>query len=215
MSWVAEARGLYAIVDPAHTGRYGPLELAEAALAGGCAVLQYRDKRSDDRARLALARELRALSARRGVPFVVNDRADLALLARADGLHLGQDDLPIDAARRVVGSMPIGRSTHDPHQVAVATAEGHELLGFGPVFATTSKVDPDPVQGLEGLRRAMALAEAPLVAIGGIDLERAHEVAAAGVPLAAVISALARADDPEATARALQEALTCAPDASS
>jgi thiamine-phosphate pyrophosphorylase len=215
MSWAREARGLYAIVDPALSGRWAPLELAEAILSGGCAVLQYRDKGRDDRARLGLARELRRLTARFGVPFVINDRADLALLCAADGLHLGQDDLPIAEARRVVGRMIIGRSTHDEAQVARASAEDHDLLGFGPVFATSSKESPDPVQGVEGLVRARELAAKPLVAIGGIDLAGAARVAAAGVPLAAVISALARADDPEAAARALHETLASAPAASS
>lgn len=212
MSWARKARGLYAIVDPGLPGRHAPLELAEAALAGGCAVLQYRDKGRDDRARLAMARELRRLTARHGVPFVVNDRADLALLAGADGLHLGQDDLPIGDARRVVGSMPIGRSTHDPAQVARAASEGHELLGFGPVFATSSKERPDPVQGLGGLEVALREAgDVPVVAIGGISLRDASALARTGVRLAAVIGALAHAVDPQATARALQEALTCAP----
>jgi thiamine-phosphate pyrophosphorylase len=215
VSWAGAAAGLYAIVDPAHTGRWAPLELAEALLSGGCAVLQYRDKRADDRARLALARELRERAARAGVPFVVNDRADLALLCRADGLHLGQDDLPISDARRVVGRMVVGRSTHDDAQAHRASLEDHDLLGFGPVFPTTSKENPDAVQGLEGLARARSISDKPLVAIGGIDLDTAGRVAATGVRLAAVIGALARSDDPQATARALHEALICAPVASS
>lgn len=209
MSWVAEARGLYAIVDPSLSGRFHPIELAEAILSGGCAVLQLRDKRKNDRATLELARELAARARRRGVPFVLNDRADIARLAGADGLHLGQDDLPLEDARLVFDG-PIGRSTHDTAQVERAVREGHALLGFGPIFPTRSKENPDPVQGVEGLAAAVARAGVPIVAIGGITLENAPAVVAAGARLCAVIGALASAEDPEAAARELHALVTCA-----
>src|SRR5690606_22517107 len=112
MSLFEERRGLYAIVDPAHTGARSPLALAEAIVAGGPALFQYRDKTQSDRDRLRLGRELRTLCRRAGIPFIVNDRLDLALLLGADGAHLGQEDLPIEAARRIAPSLPLGRSTH-------------------------------------------------------------------------------------------------------
>lgn len=202
-----DPRGLYAILDPSACGARGALATAEAILAGGCAMLQLRWKLASDRDRLALARELARLCGRAGVPFVVNDRPDLARLARADGLHLGQDDIAIDDARQIVGAMPIGRSCHTMDELTGALREGADLVAFGPVFVTTSKADPSPVVGLEQLRLAAASTTRPLVAIGGIDQARARSVADAGAQLGAVIGAVCRAADPEATARALHRAL--------
>lgn len=200
-------RGLYAIVDPERCGGRDPVEVAEAILRGGCALLQVRAKRLADRDRLALMRAVRARARARGVPFVVNDRPDLAVLVAADGLHLGQDDLPIAEARRIVGSMTIGRSTHDLAQVRAAIAEGADLIGFGPVFATTSKESPDPVVGVAGLADAVRASPVPVVAIGGITEASAAGVLEAGATLAAVISAIGEARDPEGAARALHRAL--------
>jgi thiamine-phosphate pyrophosphorylase len=200
-------RGLYVVLDPSACGARSALVVAEAALGGGCAMLQLRQKRGADRDRLALAREVRALAAKAGVPFVVNDRPDLARLAGADGLHLGQDDLSIADARTIVGRMSIGRSCHSQAQLDAAHAEGADVLALGPIFATTSKDDPDPVVGLDGLRAAARGLDRPLVAIGGIDLARAPDVAAAGASLGAVIGAVCKADDPFAAARALHRAL--------
>ena len=138
-------RGLYAIVDPLACGARGPVATAEAILAGGCATLQLRWKEAADRDRLALARELARLCARAGTPFVVNDRPDLARLAGADGLHLGQDDVGIDDARAIVGAMPIGRSCHSMGELASALLEGADLVALGPVFSTASKIHPSPV----------------------------------------------------------------------
>ncbi|MCA9608875.1 MAG: thiamine phosphate synthase [Myxococcales bacterium] len=201
------ARGLYAIVDPAVARGRDPETIAAAVLAGGCARLQLRMKDGGDAARLALANRLRRRCAEAGVPFVVNDRPDLAVLCDADGLHLGQDDLPIAAARQIAGAREIGRSTHDPAQARAAVAEGADLVAFGPIFATTSKHDPDPVVGLEGLAAICAAVDRPVVAIGGITVERAPAIREAGAAFGAVISAICTADDPEAAARALHVAL--------
>ena len=211
LSW----RGFYAIVDPdVCTG--DPLDVADAFLRGGCAVLQLRHKSAadpagsveksaaGDRATLALARALSAKCRAAGVPFVMNDRLDLALLADADGLHLGQDDLPIAEARRFFRG-PIGVSTHDLTQLARAIADGADLVGFGPVFATSTKKNPDPVVGLDGLASACRAANVPVVAIGGIDRERARLCFDAGAALVAAIGATCAAADPEAAARALHE----------
>lgn len=146
-----------------------------------------------------LYEELQACAAlREERPYVlwVNDRADLARLVGADGVHLGQDDLTPAAARRVVGrEMLIGRSTHDLEQVAAATADPEvDVLAFGPIFPTTSKARPDRPVGLESLRQARARTDKPLVAIGGIDAERLGPVLAAGADTAAVLSAACRGD---------------------
>lgn len=200
-------RGLYAIVDPDACRGRDPERVAEAILAGGCAVMQLRTKGLPDLPRLGLAYRIAARARAAGVPFVINDRPDLALLVRADGLHLGQDDLPIAEARRIVGPMVIGRSTHDPVQAQQAIDEGADVVAFGPVFSTTSKERPDPVVGLEQLAEVCRECGPPVVAIGGITLDRAPEIARAGARWGAVIGALCGADDPEAAARALRAAL--------
>lgn len=203
---------LYVVLDPEACRGRDPLVIAEAALRGGAKRVQLRAKAGADRDRLALARALGARCAAHGASFVVNDRADLAVLAQADLLHLGQDDLATVDARRVVGAMPIARSTHDLAQL-VRAAESADELAFGPVFATRTKLDAEPVVGLEGLRAALAVATRPLTAIGGIDLPRAaeleHVARVVGRPLAyvAVVSAVCGAEDPEVAARALVDAL--------
>lgn len=195
--------GVYAILDPAHCGGRDPLRVADAMLAGGAVALQLRSKLGSDRERLALARDLATRCRVHDAVFVMNDRADLALLAGAGALHLGQDDLSVPDARRIVGDLSIGVSTHGTADIERALAYGANLLGFGPVFATSSKERPSPVVGVDGLRRALAQSTAPVVAIGGITLENAAAVWATGVPLVAAISALSLAEDPELATRAL------------
>lgn len=214
MSLFGDRRGVYAILDPAHTGDKAPLELAEAILAGEPALFQYRDKNGSDDDRLRLARELRAMAHRAAVPFIVNDRVDLALLVEADAVHLGQDDLPIEAARRITATLPIGRSTHSADQARLAAEEGHAILGFGPVFPTKTKDRPDPVTGLSALETLSRELSIPLVAIGGITLDRIGEVAQSGAQFAALISALAEANDPEQMTRDLQRRFRSAAKAS-
>jgi thiamine-phosphate pyrophosphorylase len=204
---LVSARGLYVLVDPEHTRGRDPAQIARAALAGGCAVLQLRAKHLPDASRLSLARELCALARAAGVPFVVNDRVDLALLAGADGVHLGQDDIPPSQARTLAPRLAIGLSTHSLAQAIAGTRSGADLLGFGPVFETRSKERPDPVVGVDTLAAVVRSVNLPVVAIGGICLDNASAVAATGARLAAVIGAVGEADDPEAAARALHAAL--------
>ena len=200
-------RGLYAIVDPA-VCLGAPLEAAEQILRGGCAMLQLRDKLGSDEQVLALGRELAALCRRAGVPFVVNDRYWLAQQLGADGVHVGQSDAALEEVRREVsGAIQVGVSTHSLDQALDAARRGADLIGFGPVFPTRSKGDADPVVGVAGLRAVCERVSIPVVAIGGIDLERAPEVAAAGAPLAAAISAVCRAPDIEWAAAQLHLAL--------
>lgn len=208
-------RGLYAIVDVEALERRGhePLAFAERVLAARPAALQIRDKRGGARRTLELLRALSPRAREAQVPLFANDRPDLALLALCSGVHLGQDDVPPELARglaeRAGASLAIGLSTHNEAQVerALASPEGElAYLAVGPIFATASKENPDPVLGIEGLR---ALAERvrrarpslPIVGIGGVTLERAREVSAI-VDAVAVIGALVPADLAEVTARA-------------
>jgi len=179
---------VYAIIDAEVSAE--PVALARRALAGGCRILQLRAKRLDDRSFVELAFELRALCTDAGATFVINDRADIARVVRAEGLHLGQDDLAVVDARRVVGEMQIGVSTHDPAQAERAEREGADLVAFGPVFETTTKDDPDPVVGLTTLREVCQRVSRPIVAIGGITPKNADKTLQAGARYIAVISAL-------------------------
>lgn len=181
---------LYAIVDAEVADR--PLALTFQALNAGCAIVQLRAKRLDDVAFLEIAKRVRSACSHAGVPFIVNDRADIARLVRADGLHLGQDDLSIEEARRVVGDMQIGVSTHTLEQAETAEAEGADLIAFGPVFETQTKDNPDPVVGLRTLEALCQAVSRPVVAIGGITPENAGETLQAGARYIAVISALPR-----------------------
>jgi thiamine-phosphate pyrophosphorylase len=179
---------LYAIIDLQVA--QAPIELAERALEEGCAWLQLRAKKSDDRTWLETASALRERCTRADTPFVINDRADIARIVGADGLHLGQDDLRIEDARMVVGDMKIGVSTHDLDQALQANAEGADLIAFGPVFGTATKENPDPAVGLESLAAVCRSVQRPVVAIGGITPENAAETLHAGARYIAVISAL-------------------------
>ncbi|HEX4337922.1 MAG TPA: thiamine phosphate synthase [Polyangiaceae bacterium] len=187
-------RGLYAIVDVDFLNTAGVplLPFAEAVLAGKPAALQLRAKNDAPRAVLRTLQALAPLCARAGVPLFANDRPDLAVLAHAAGVHVGQMDAPVVDVRAFAPSRRVGVSTHDPAQLGAALAAKPDYVAYGPVYATASKANPDPVVGLEGLAAAAARARAagvPLVAIGGIDVARAHEVARFA-DLAAVISAL-------------------------
>lgn len=205
------ARGLYAILDPEVRGAYALLDLAQEVLAGGCSVLQLRAKSLSDRDCIDLALSLRALCSTHRVPFVLNDRVDLARVVRADGVHLGQDDLPIEAARKLAGEMWIGLSTHSLAQALAAEKAGADMIGFGPVFPTTSKVNPDPVVGLARLREVTAAVQIPVAAIGGVTTENANDVTRAGAMFGAVISALSLATSPRDAARRLHAAMTETP----
>lgn len=195
---------LYAIVDPLDTGR-DPITLTRALLAGGARLLQLRLKTTATGALLHVAEAVRDLTAAVGATFIVNDRADVARACGADGVHLGQDDLPIAAARAVLGADAIvGFSTHSETQLAAARRHGADYLAFGPIYATTSKSAADPVLGCERLGAARRLTTAPLVAIGGITAATAPDVLAAGADAVAIIAALVRAPDVErATAELL------------
>jgi len=196
-------RGLYAIIDVEACGARPPTEIAAAVLAGGCAVLQLRAKHSNEAETRELARALQALCARADVPFVLNDHVGLAAELGADGVHLGQSDMPLSRARAIAARACIGLSTHSLAQALAAEQLGADLIGLGPVFATTSKANPDPVVGLTALRSIVARTTLPIVAIGGVDLTNINQVAETGVPLVACIGAICKAEDPRSAAAAL------------
>ncbi len=184
---------LYAILDRSRFPDTEALCLAASELiAGGVTVLQYRNKTDGPRRMLDQARELKRRldsSAR----LIMNDRADLCLASGFDGVHLGQDDLSPEGARKVIGKeLWLGVSTHNPEQLAAADKTTADYLAIGPVFSTRSKANPDPVIGLEGVRRARGLTRKPLVAIGGITRENCRLVMEAGADAVAVISDLIR-----------------------
>jgi len=194
-------RGLYAIADRP--------ELAAAFARGGASVVQLRVKRAGAGEMLRAARAAAGECRARGVLFIVDDRTDVARLAGADGVHLGQDDLDVSAARAVLGPGAIvGVSTHSDAEIDAALAAGADYLGFGPVFATATKEAAlPPPHGIEGLARAVRRAgRTPVVAIGGITVASAAAVAAAGAACAAAISELCDASDPEGRARAFAAA---------
>lgn len=187
-------RGLYAIVDLTllrERGLGSPIEVARALCQGGAHTLQLRAKDAGARELLGVAQALRAVTRELGVTFIVNDRADLARLCGADGVHLGQGDLPVAAVRELVGEAAlIGLSTHSLAQVTAAQACGADYLGYGPVFATGTKLDPDPVQGLDALAAAVRASTLPVTAIGGLTLAHVAALRGTGVAAFAVISAL-------------------------
>ncbi len=195
---------VYPILDSGTLDRRGiALETAAAAfLEGGAEILQLRHKAHWSRGLFESAKQVAKLCREAGVTFVVNDRADFAMLLGA-GLHVGQDDLPPRDARDLVGGEALlGFSSHNPSQLCAAAGEPVDYVALGPIFATGSKENPDPVVGVEELSRCRALLEKPLVAIGGITLENAPAVWAAGADSVAVIGGLL---PQESTARALRE----------
>jgi thiamine-phosphate pyrophosphorylase len=186
---------LYAILDSsAHASTQDLVAYADELTAGGCTLLQYRNKSGNARVMLEQARELRRLSAGAPAPhLIMNDRADLCCAAEFDGVHVGQEDLSPESVRRIIGPERwMGVSTHNPEQLREADLTSADYLAIGPVFATFSKEKPDPVVGLDGVRRARALTRKPLVAIGGITRANAASVIEAGADSVAVISDLLR-----------------------
>ncbi len=198
---------VYVITDRSFRGR-SHQEVAEAALAGGATVLQLRDKEATGRQLLLLARQLVERARRAGVPVLVNDRVDVALAAGADGAHVGDEDLPVAEARRLLGSGRIlGASAGTVEDAVRAEREGADYLGVGPVFPTGTKPDAGAAIGLEGLRRIAGAVRIPVVGIGGITAENAAAVVGAGAAGVAVISAVAAADDMVQATRRLREAV--------
>jgi thiamine-phosphate pyrophosphorylase len=187
----------YAILDPGQMGNRPCFGLLEALLQAGVRLVQYRDKEASSQQLFDAGAPMARRSRQAGGTFIMNDRADVALAVDAGGVHLGQDDLPVEGARLLLprGKL-IGVSTHSLDQVEKADRSPADYIAFGPIFATGSKNHPDAVVGLEGLAQARKITRKPLVAIGGITLERARAVMESGADSIAVIHALVSAPDP-------------------
>jgi thiamine-phosphate pyrophosphorylase len=201
---------LYVILD-ARLVTTSETEIAQKLADAGVRLLQYRNKGASARDLFEAAKKLSARLMPQGVTFIVNDRADVAAAADASGVHVGQEDLPSSRARLLVGSERIvGVSTHNVAQFEEAVATPVSYIAVGPVFATSSKGNPDPVVGVELIRRVRRLTEKPIVAIGGITLERAAEVIRAGADSVAVISDILGAPDPAKRAQEFLQVLDAA-----
>ena len=193
---VSVLAGLYVILDPSVSSGRPLVDVLKVSVTAGAKMFQYRNKTASMKAAYAEVLPLRKAAHELGVLFIVNDRCDLALAVDADGVHLGQEDLPLNLARKVMGPEKlIGISTHSREQVVAATAGGPNYLGFGPIFTPGSKSDHDPVVGVEGLRAIRSMTALPLFAIGGITADRTEEVMRAGADGMAVISAVLKEPD--------------------
>ena len=198
----AALAGLYVILDPEAAQGRPLLDLLKQASDGGARLFQYRAKTVSALAAYQEAVPLRKAARDCGALFLVNDRCDLALAVDADGVHLGQQDLPLAMARAIMGTGKlIGISTHTDAQVTAATRDGADYLGFGPIFPPSSKRDHEPVVGIDRLRRIRRQTPLPVFAIGGITVESAGLFAEAGADGIAVIAAIAQAADVTGTVR--------------
>ena len=199
---------LYLVTDQVLCGPRGTIATVQAALLGGITVLQYRAKDADLSAAMAEASALATLANRHGVPFVINDRLDLALAIGADGLHVGQTDLAPALARRYLGPDKIlGLSITQESELGTIDPAVVDYIGLGPVFTTSTKTDAAPALGLERFRHLRKAIDLPVVAIGGIGQSEAADVIKAGADGIAVVSAICAASDPAMAARELRKSV--------
>jgi len=199
---------LYVITDAKLSCGRSHLEVIRAAIAGGATIVQYREKEGTTRQLVKEAHALRELTRQNGVLFIVNDRVDVALAVDADGVHVGQDDMPAILARRLMGPGKIvGVSATNLEEALQAERDGADYIGAGPIFATPTKPDAAPPMGLDGLAEICRRVSVPVVAIGGINEDNATAVIEAGADGVAVVSAIVAAPDVEAAARRLREAV--------
>ena len=207
VGWVREIDWtLYVATDSQLVDEGSLSEVIEAAVRGGARVIQYREKQANTRRMITVARALGGLCHRLGALFLVNDRLDVALAVAADGVHLGQQDMPVALARNLLGPEKlIGVSVQDARTVAEAESQGADYLSLSPVFTTPTKPDHEPPLGLEGVRALARRSRLPVVAIGGIDRTNAAQVIRAGAQGVCVISAVLGSPDPERAARELYE----------
>jgi thiamine-phosphate pyrophosphorylase len=198
------ARGLYVIIDPEVAGDRPEDEIARQAIEGGAKLVQWRDKQCEKGLQLPVARRLKEICARAGVPLIINDHVDLALAADADGVHVGQKDLPVSIVRRLMPGAIIGCSTNNVEEALRAQADGASYVSVGRLFPTDSKADTRPAT-LETLRAVKQAVNIPVAAIGGISEENIDAVLAAGADLVVVIRAVVAAPDVREAARRLAE----------
>lgn len=195
---------VYLVTDRRLAGERDEAEIVLSALRGGVRLVQYREKELSTRRQIEQAGRLLRLARQHQAFFLVNDRVDVALAIGADGVHLGQEDLPLPTARRLLGrSKIIGVSVQSPEEARWAEAAGADYLGISAVFPTSTKPDADAI-GLEGIRAIRSAVRLPLVAIGGINMENAAQVIKAGADGVAVVSAIVGASDPQAASARLR-----------
>lgn len=198
---------LYVVTDREQAGDRGVPSVVREAIAGGATIVQLRDKHASTRDLVEMARELIAICRPAGVPLLVNDRVDVALVAEADGVHLGQSDMELKDARRLMGNdCIIGVSVRDEAEVFEAQRDGASYVAANGVWATDTKTDFGVPLGDDGLRRLVAASKLPMVAIGGITVRQAPSLAAAGCAGIAVVSAVMKASNPREAAAALRKA---------
>lgn len=208
---MSRLKGVYGIVDASQDRDMD--EVLDAYLKCGAAAVQLRMKAAPTRELIAHAKAMRDACRQAGVLFFVNDRADVAALVEADGVHLGQSDVPVAAARALMPHAVIGKSTHNERQIWLASSEGADYVGFGPVFKTSSKSNADAVTGVKGLQAAVRASPVPVVAIGGIALDNIKQVVGTGAAAAATISCVAKAWQPGDAVRSLLRAFKQPPTA--
>lgn len=200
---------LHVLTDTELQSQFSHLELAQLAIDGGADTIQFRQKSGSTREMIEIARKLKGMCAEAGVPFIVNDRVDVAIASKADGVHLGQDDFPIALARKLMGEdVIIGGSAVSLEDAQRCFAEGADYVGFGPVYPTSSKPDASSPTGIEIMKKAVAAVPLPIIAIGGINAENTHEVIRAGAYGIAVISAVCCQADPKKATQMLSQALS-------
>ncbi|MBF7084653.1 thiamine phosphate synthase [Desulfallas sp. Bu1-1] len=202
------AADIYGITAEEHSRGRSNIEVVRQMIAAGIKVIQYREKEKTLREKYSECLQIREMTREAGVTFIVNDHVDLALLVDADGVHVGQDDLPPDQIRKLVGDgMIIGMSTHSPAQARAAVNSGVDYIGVGPIFATKTKKDVCEPVGLEYLDYAVNNVTIPFVAIGGIKEHNIAEVARRGARCIALVTEIVGAPDIEAKVRALRAAM--------
>jgi thiamine-phosphate pyrophosphorylase len=200
--------GFYVIIDTQIPTCYPLLELAESVIAGGADVIQLRHKKEYSKEDFALANDLSLLCHLHSVPFIINDRCDIAIAVQANGVHLGQRDIPIKIAKELLGPrMIIGVTTENAAQAKQAEREGADYLGFGHIFSTQSKLKLNPPLGLQPLTEVCNSVKIPVIAIGGINKTNLQSVCTTKVGGVAVISAVCSSNDPESESRELKSLL--------
>lgn len=195
---------LYLVTDRSLSLSRSLFEICQEAIRGGVSVVQLREKNLDSRAFLKEGLALKDLLASSKIPFIINDRIDIALALDADGVHLGQSDIPLEIARKILGPEKIiGWSIDSPGQILSDEAAVADYLAIGPIFQTATKTDAAMPWGIDGMRKARSMTDKPLVAIGGINASNLTQVVAAGADSVAVVSAIVGAEDVESATRKL------------
>jgi len=201
---------LYIITDRRISHGKSHLEVAESALAGGATVIQFRDKEMKDSEVIDVCRKIHKLTREKGIPFIVNDRVEVAKAVDAEGVHLGQEDAPLNFARKVLGKEKIiGISVETVEQAIKAVEGGADYLGIGPIYPTATKPDAGKVLGIARLKEIRESVNIPIVAIGGINENNLEEVLRAGADGIAVISAVVSAPDITEACRKLKNKIEC------